>query len=240
MVVPSPGDCCTKVLAPAFDIRVLRVYFVYMKMKDIDLFIFDLDGTLIDSGPDIAASLQETYKKFSDLKISDEEILNHVGSGVAPLLKRISPPDVQKKAIEFFMDHYEKNCCNQTTFYPGMDQVFKTLNKDKTVICTNKPTRYTEVIFKNFQLHKYFKGVFCGDTFSERKPSKLPLIKICEKYSVNPDRALMIGDTNTDISAAFNANTKSCYVGYGYGKKSDLKHPPDYSVATASQLLELS
>ncbi len=197
-------------------------------MNSETFLIFDLDGTLLDSALDISNSLIHSFEKFGLVPPTKQEVYDHVGSGVTPIIKRISDLKTQKQLMEYFFQHYENNCNTQTVFFEGMESTLKQLKDYKKVILTNKISRFTKKIHKHFQLDKYFLDFYCSDSFSEKKPSGLPIQKISEIHQVDISKIIMIGDTMTDVNAAKAAKVKSIYVTYGYGQDGDEKNADKY------------
>jgi len=204
-------------------------------MNSNTFLIFDLDGTLLDSAHDISHSLIHSFEKFGLHPPTKQEVYDHVGSGVTPILKRVKDLNIQKQLIEYFFKHYEENCHSHTVFFEGMEETLKQLHQYKKVILTNKISRFTKKIYKHFQLNQYFLDFYCSDSFEEKKPSGLPIQKISKIYNINLSDIIMIGDTMTDINAAKAAKTKNIYVTYGYGQNGDEKNA-DQFIEHASEL----
>jgi len=212
------------------------------------LLLFDLDGTLIDSAKDLANSINFMLKKLNKKTYDYETIKKWIGNGGEVLIKRAlsGSMDIKNidenefiKAKEIFFNHYKNNLANNTTIYDGVIETLKEL-PHKKVIITNKPHQFVKPILEKLDLIKYFDGYFGGDYFEEKKPSPLPLFKVCKMYNIEPNKAIMIGDSKNDILAAKKANIKTVAVDYGYNQGENIKeYNPDIIINDFRKLLEV-
>lgn len=204
------------------------------------MFIFDLDGTIIDSLPDIHTSLMNTLNNFS-LPLFDKNITKAlIGDGIEKLiLKAVGEQNFKKEILEYFKFEYEKHITDKTTLIKGIKQLLDFLYKKHatSVILTNKLFVFTDKIIEHFNLGRFFTDWYGGDSFEEKKPSGLPIIKILAKNRVDKEKALIIGDNYTDIQAGVNAEIKTCFCEYGYGKLNGLI--PYYTIKKPLDLLEI-
>ena len=198
--------------------------------KNFKCVIFDLDGTLIDSGPDLASSLNYVLRKqgFEDIKPS---ILGDlVGGGAEMMIRRgfdyIKSKIDEKKVqiyISQFLEYYYNNCTNQTKLYKGVETTLKYLKKRniKVCLCTNKKQYLTDKIIKEFELDNYFDFILGSSEKLEMKPS-VQMLEFCsQKLQINSsEQCVMIGDSDNDIIPANRLNMTSIYVRYGYGELS--------------------
>ena len=187
--------------------------------------LFDLDGTLIDSGDDLANSVNFMLKKMNKKQYDNETIKRWIGNGAAVLVKRalsgsmeIKDIDEEKfqKAFEIFMNHYSENLCVNTRLFDGVREVLESLKDKKLAIITNKPFKFVSPILEHFKIEDYFDVVLGGDSLDEKKPSAKPLKVACKKLGVLENEAVMVGDSKNDIIAAKNAGIRSVCVTYGY------------------------
>lgn len=187
--------------------------------------LFDLDGTLIDSGDDLANSVNFMLKKMNKKQYDNETIKRWIGNGAAVLVKRalsgsmdIKDIDEEEfqKAFEIFMNHYSENLCVNTSLFDGVREVLESLKDKKLAIITNKPFKFVLPILEHFKIDDYFDVVLGGDSLDEKKPSPKPLKVACKKLGVLENEAVMVGDSKNDIIAAKNAGIRSVCVTYGY------------------------
>lgn len=184
--------------------------------------LFDLDGTLVDTAPDLAHALNLLREKHQLAPLSYALIRPHVGYGVKALLKmglEITDEDPRYTAhAEEFLQLYHTCLTNTTEFFPGMDKVLLELEQKKIPwgIVTNKPARFTYDILKALKLEHRAACIICGDSLSRRKPDPDQILHACELLQKKPENCLYIGDTETDAKASRAAGTKIVIALYGY------------------------
>lgn len=196
--------------------------------------LFDLDGTLIDSVPDLALSINQMLHELDMKPYPTDTIRSWVGNGAAVLTKRalsghidINPdldPAYVEKALSIFLAYYEQNVCVDTTLYPNVKSTLETLHRDgyRLVIVTNKPEQFVRPILKHLGLDNLFEMVVGGDSLPKRKPDPMQLIYVCETLGVKASSCLMIGDSKNDIFAATAAEMQSIGLTYGYNHGEDI------------------
>lgn len=221
-------------------------------MQKIDTFFFDLDGTLVDSVPDLATALNQMLSHYQ-LPTYDEQIIRHwVGNGARVLVERglsggaeINHHHMQPEidaALEKFLFYYRTLKTKSTVLY---DRVFDTLHALKNrgytlVLITNKPSEFIEPILSAFSLSALFSLTIGGDSLPEKKPSALPLLYACEKLHISPAQCVMVGDSKNDIIAAKAANIKSIGLTYGYNYgESIATYQPNWVLDNFSDILKL-
>ncbi len=198
------------------------------------LIIFDLDGTLIDSVPDLALAVNHTLNTL-ELKTFEENLIRSwVGNGAQTLVKRAlsRSSEIDKnldeklfqKAITIFLNFYKNNLCIKTTTYPKVTSTLKTLKEDgyRLAIITNKPFDFINPILEGLDLTNIFELCLGGDSLAKSKPNPEPLLYACKKLNVSIGDSLMIGDSKNDILAANAANMDSIGVSYGYNYEEDI------------------
>ncbi len=186
------------------------------RLKDrYDLFVFDLDGTLIDSKQDIAHAANATLAHLGYPSLPVEVVANLVGSGVRQLMRDLlrtakahteSPSDPENGALDtaytFFMAHYGAHCMDQTDFYPGARNILDRLNDKAIAVLTNKPTLLSEKILTALKVRSLFNPVIGGDGPCGKKPDPTGLQFIMKHRGIAPSRTLMLGDSPIDIATA--------------------------------------
>ena len=202
-------------------------------MKSVDLMIFDLDGTLITSGPDIAASVNDTLATLGLPAIEEAMILEFVGDGVKKLIERSLGPalhDRFEEALFLFSRHYEEHMLDATTLYPGVIEVLRHFHDKKKVILTNKRHRFAATMSNALQLTHYFDDVIGADSTPYIKPDVRLADLILKRFQAHPDQTVVIGDGVNDIHLAKNAGLLSCAFLNGLtGRETLLNLEPDFS-----------
>tara|TARA_R110001583_G_scaffold9433_9_gene44796 strand:- start:6094 stop:6798 length:705 start_codon:yes stop_codon:yes gene_type:complete len=211
-----------------------------LKFNNKKAILFDLDGTLIDSAPDLALAINHMLTTLGRDTFSDDLIRSWVGNGAQVIVKRgLSgkadydvdlDPELFDKALDIFLSFYAKNLCVDTVTYPNVRSTLKILKAQgyRLVIVTNKPFDFIEPILEGLELTGLFELCLGGDSLPERKPSSLPLLHVCELLSVTPAQCVMVGDSKNDILAANAADMQSIGLTYGYNYGEDIgEHNPD-------------
>lgn len=205
-----------------------------MKFTDKKVIIFDLDGTLIDSAPDLALSINHMLTKIDRPTFSSDLICSWVGNGAEVLVKRSLSGcmevdenidnNLSEDALQIFLSSYKDNICVKTQLYPNVGMSLKIIKAQgyRMVIVTNKPYQLVAPILSALAIDGFFEMVLGGDSLSKRKPDPLPLLHVCEKLGVSVDQCLMVGDSKNDILAAKAANMESIGLSYGYNHGEDI------------------
>ena len=211
-------------------------------MHTIDLLIFDLDGTLIESKWDIATAVNLTLAELGLPVRPQEEIFSFVGDGIKQLL-RLSVGEHNharyEEALKVFRGHYLEHCLDRTQFYPGIDRVLAHYAAKHKAVATNKSLEYTTRILDGLGAH-HFAYIVGGDNGYGLKPEPGMLLKTLEALKVEPDRAVLIGDSTNDINGGHNAGMKVCAVGYGMGNREKMAAcNPDWFIEQPEDLIRL-
>ena len=204
----------------------------------IELVIFDLDGTLVDSAQDIALHVGRVLRELKGQVVDPQEVKRNIGDGARSLLANFFKPEELEKALERFLFYYRAEPVIYTKPYEGILETLKRL-KDKGLllaVATNKPHTITLEVLKHLSMLELFHEVIGADLLPEKKPSPIPLLEIARRLKVDPKKALMVGDSQTDIEAGKRAGMKTAYASWGYKKP---ETPPDYTLLHPYQLLEL-
>ncbi len=189
--------------------------------------IFDLDGTLFNTIFDIADSLNVMLSYFNDKKISVNKTKKIIGNGAKSLVKNASSKELTEQELlnrlNFYNDYYTNCGHNKTFLYEGMDKVLKVLKENdfSLNIISNKPQKTTEEICNKY-LKNFDFSFIIGDGTFEKKPSPKSTLFILDKLNVDKKHAYFIGDGETDVLTAKNANLKCISVLYGFRTKKEL------------------
>ena len=221
-----------------------------MTLRKPDLVLFDLDGTLIDTAPDLAWSINATLQELGLPICGETRIRGWIGSGIEGVMKRALTNDINgqpepalyAKALSIFMDIYFDNVCKRSRIYPGVKEALAYLQEgDYKIACvTNKTSRFTDKLLKSIGLYDEFGIIVSGDTLPVKKPDPQPLLHAAAHFSIDAGAALMVGDSVTDINAARAAGFKILCVPYGYNMGRDIYDlKPDAVVETLAELEHL-
>jgi phosphoglycolate phosphatase len=213
-----------------------------MAKTPVDLMIFDLDGTLIESKWDIAQSVNLTLAELGLPERPIEEIFGFVGDGVKRLLRLAVGEGNQTKfeeALKVFRGHYLEHCLDRTRFYSGIEPMLQHFSHKDKVIATNKSIEYTRVILNGLG-PQHFLYMVGGDNGFGLKPEPGMLLHIMEKVGVSKERTILVGDSTNDINGGHNAGIRVCAVGYGMGNREKMAAcQPDWFIEKPEQLMEI-
>lgn len=193
-------------------------------MKDYETIIFDLDGTLVHSAPDLQAATNVALAKLGRAPLDLSTVTSFIGNGVDKLLERSLAAtgdvsnDLQRHALEVFLDYYNSNMTVYTRPYDGVVQCLDALKADgvKMGICTNKPTGPAQAVCEQLGLDHYFLSVIGADPLYPKKPDATPLLNCIKSMNCIPERTLYVGDSAIDYETALNANVAFRLFSGGY------------------------
>ncbi len=224
-----------------------------IKARKFQLAIFDLDGTLIDSVPDLAKSIDFALEHHELPAAGEALVRDWVGNGAPMLVTRAlawatgcTPDELDdqftQEVYQQFLTYYDQHKVVGTTVYPGviplLEHWYDTHGQRQLAIVTNKPSRFTRAICQALSMDHYFKLMYSGDTFSVRKPDPAPLLNACQALQVSPQDAIMVGDSMNDVRAARNAKIPAVCVSYGYNHGEDISAGnPDLLVDSLLELM---
>ncbi|MGH9395214.1 MAG: HAD-IA family hydrolase [Terriglobales bacterium] len=208
----------------------------------LELLIFDLDGTLIDSCADLVASVNATLSHLGRAPLAEELIARYVGDGAARLIERAlggePEAELQAAALEYFLDYYAAHKLDRTTLYPGVEEGLAALGAAgfALAVLSNKPVRPSREIVAALGIGGYFFAVEGGNSFAQKKPDPVGILALARARGLAPAAAAMIGDSAVDIRAGRNAGAYTCGVTYGFRPDSFAAEPPDAIAASFAQL----
>lgn len=207
-------------------------------------FLFDLDGTLIDSKADIVASVNDMLRQTGRMEMPLELLASYIGHGAPQLMADVLGPNAdeasRREALAIFLQHYEKHNLDATKAYPGVADGLRALAGHPLAVLTNKPTQISVEILKGLGLANYFRRIYGGDSFEKKKPDPAGALAILRELGVNPEEAAMVGDSDVDIQTARNAGMIAVAVKYGFGKYDRSANPADVYVESLTELVDLS
>ncbi|HEX2019173.1 MAG TPA: HAD family hydrolase [Aurantimonas sp.] len=194
--------------------------------------VFDLDGTLVDTAPDLAASLNHCLAAAGMAAVPLDLVRPHAGHGARVMLReayrrdgRVLGEDEEAEQLARFLDHYERHIAVHSRPFPGAADAMDRLAAEgfALAICTNKHERLAVLLLSELGLGARFAAICGADTFARRKPDPIHLTGTIERSGGVGARAIMIGDTITDISAARAAGIASVLVDFGYAPDPDAR-----------------
>jgi len=211
-------------------------------MKKIDLMVFDLDGTLIDSGNDLVSAVNFTLKEMSLPPLEGETIAGYVGDGVKKLIERSvgNKSDRINEAYELFMSYYTVHCVDTTSLYPGVSDVLYHFKDTKKIIVTNKVEKLSRIIADKLGIAEQFEEIIGRDGAPYKKPDPALMMLLAQKYSADIKKTVVVGDGWNDMKLAKNSGALSCALLNGLGERDILLAlDPDYSCEAITELKEL-
>ncbi|RKZ41314.1 MAG: phosphoglycolate phosphatase [Gammaproteobacteria bacterium] len=218
-----------------------------MILPNPQLILIDLDGTLIDTVPDLANAVDGMMSQLCLPHRGEEQVRHWVGNGIERLVKRAllnqlegEPDDkLYQSAISYFNELYVQCNGEQSVLFPGVREGLdwlKSLNYNLACI-TNKAGQFTIPLLKALNLYDNFSLVISGDTLPKKKPDPLPLLHAADFFQVEPHHALMIGDSINDVQAARAAGFQILCVSYGYNHGLDIRQAkPDVVIDSLNEL----
>ena len=218
-----------------------------MSIKKPQMILIDVDGTLVDSVPDLAYCVDEMMKKLDMPVHGADKVRNWVGNGVDRLVKRSllgqldgePDDDLYQKARPIFMELYADNVSKRSMLYDGIREGLDYLKAQGYQLgcVTNKAAQFTIPLLMDLGVHDDFSFVICGDDLPKKKPDPMPLLHAAEHFNVKPENALMIGDSISDVKASRAAGFQIICMSYGYNHGEDIRnYDPDLVIDSMVEL----
>ncbi len=212
--------------------------------------LIDVDGTLVDSVPDLAYCVDEMMARLGRPPHGEAAVRNWVGNGVERLVRRAligaldgEPAESDyERAYPIFLDLYAENTSGRSMLYPGVREGLEYLRANGYPLgcVTNKAAQFTEPLLKDLGVYDAFGIVVSGDTLPKKKPDPLPLLYAAENFGVEPRESLMIGDSVSDVKAARAAGFHIICMSYGYNHGQDIRlAEPDAVIDSMAELPRL-
>ena len=208
------------------------------------LFVFDLDGTLIDSKRDIILSVNRAFLQLGFHSMPENRIGDEIGRGSEYLFTRLLGTETARETINdlvsCFKEIYGRHLLDHTQIYPGVINALSYYSAFPKVIVTNKNQSFADQIVDATGLRKHFDGVFGSEAFTTQKPDPGPILEVCKRWNVHPSDAVIIGDSQFDIVAGRAAGSRTVGALYGFSRPESFKiNPPDFEIDSADQLVGL-
>lgn len=218
-----------------------------MTISKPDMILIDVDGTLVDSVPDLAFCVDEMMRRLGREPWGETRVRDWVGNGVERLVRRAlvgqldGEPDEAEfdRAYPVFLDLYADNTSKRSLLYPGVVEGLDYLKAAGYALgcVTNKAEQFTIPLLRDLGIYEYFGIVICGDTLEHKKPHPAPLLHAAEFFKVSPAQSLMVGDSISDVKAARAAGFQIACLPYGYNHGEDIRvAEPDVIIETLAHL----
>jgi phosphoglycolate phosphatase len=211
----------------------------------VDLLIFDLDGTLVDTKQDLTNAVNATRARMGLPALDEQLVSSYVGDGAPTLIRRVLGPEASEEALartlEFFLAYYGEHKLDCTRPYPGVREALERLSRAgvQMAVLTNKPVRVSQAILEGLSLEGYFARIYGGNSFEQKKPDPVGVKTLLAELGVERERAMIVGDCAIDVRTARNAGVKVCGVTYGFQPETLAAEPPDVVVDSLAQLADI-
>ncbi|MEW8505557.1 MAG: phosphoglycolate phosphatase [Candidatus Thiodiazotropha sp.] len=217
-------------------------------IKKPEMILIDVDGTLVDSVPDLAYCVDEMMNALGRQPYGEAKVRDWVGNGVERLVRRAligrlegEPEEADfAHAYPIFLELYAENTSKRSLLYPGIREGLDYLKgRGYRLGCvTNKASQFTLPLLRDLGVHDDFEIIVAGDALPKKKPDPMPLLHAAEQLSVTPAASLMVGDSQSDVKAARAAGFQIVCMSYGYNHGEDIRlYSPD---AVLDSLIEIS
>jgi len=207
-------------------------------------FVFDLDGTLIDSKQDLVASVNAMLRDTGREEQPTELVASYIRHGAPQLIASVLGPgsreEQRHEALTIFLRHYQKWKLDATRPYSGVAEGLARLAGNPMAVLANKPAQLSVEILEGLDLGKFFQAVYGGDSFEKKKPDPGGALAILNKLGVAPSASAMAGDSDVDVQTARNAGMLAVGVNYGFGQHDREKQPADIYVNNLLELVPLA
>jgi phosphoglycolate phosphatase len=216
----------------------------------IQLLIFDLDGTLIDSRLDLVHSVNAALRHLGRPELAEDLIASYVGDGAPMLIRRTLGPDADnqelvQRGLEFFLSYYKEHKLDHTTIYDGMKETLLAIRNSgngvhrRMAVLSNKPVNASRAIIHELGLGEFFVSVYGGNSFASKKPDPEGALAIMREAGAKAEATLIVGDSAVDVNTGRNAGTATCAVTYGFAPHTLEQTPPDVLIDSPRELAEM-
>jgi phosphoglycolate phosphatase len=219
----------------------------------IQLVIFDLDGTLIDSRLDLVHSVNAALRHIGRPELPDDVIASYVGDGAPVLIQRAlggeaADEALVRKGLEFFLSYYRAHKLDHTTVYPGIAEALAAIQNPgngtsgatrKLAVLSNKPVIPSRAIVEALGLGRFFTQIYGGNSFATKKPDPEGAQKLLQENGVSPEHTVIVGDSHVDVRTGRNAGLWTVGVYYGFAPHTLEDEPADVSLDHPSELADV-
>jgi phosphoglycolate phosphatase len=223
---------------------------VEVKLQRPEMVLIDVDGTLVDSVPDLAYCVDAMMRELGMPERGEAQVRQWVGNGVERLVKRAllnqldGEPDeaLYARALPVFEALYRENTSKRSCLYDGVGEALDFLKSTGVRIgcVTNKASQFTLPLLKDLGVHDFFEVIICGDMLERKKPDPMPLLHAAEQLETRPSASLMIGDSMSDVKAARAAGFQIVCMSYGYNHGEDIRdYNPDAVIDSMAEIKDM-
>ncbi len=223
---------------------------VDMKLPRPEMVLIDVDGTLVDSVPDLAYCVDAMMRELGMPERGEQRVRHWVGNGVERLVKRAlvnqldGEPDeaLFAKALPVFEALYRENTSKRSCLYAGVKEALDFLKTTGVRIgcVTNKASQFTLPLLRDLGVRDYFEIVICGDMVERKKPDPMPLLQAAEQLETEPRASMMLGDSMSDVNAARAAGFQIVCMSYGYNHGEDIRdYDPDAVIDSMAEIKDI-
>ena len=223
---------------------------VDMKLPRPEMVLIDVDGTLVDSVPDLAYCVDAMMSELGMPERGEKRVRHWVGNGVERLVKRAlvnqldGEPDeaLFSKALPVFEALYRDNTSKRSRLYQGVKEALDFLKTTgvRMGCVTNKASQFTLPLLQDLGVHDYFEIIICGDMVERKKPDPMPLLQAAEQLETEPRASMMLGDSMSDVNAARAAGFQIVCMSYGYNHGEDIRdYDPDAVVDSMAEIKDI-
>jgi phosphoglycolate phosphatase len=216
----------------------------------IQLLIFDLDGTLIDSRLDLVHAVNAALRFLGRPELPEDVIASYVGDGAPMLIRRTlgaqaDDESLARKGLEFFLSYYKEHKLDYTRLYEGIEDALNAIRTShngvprKMAVLSNKPVNPSRAIIDALGLKEFFVSVYGGNSFATKKPDPEGAQTIMRETGIQPGETLIVGDSAIDVYTGRNAGAWTCAVTYGFAPHTLEEAKPDVVVDSPKELAEL-
>jgi phosphoglycolate phosphatase len=220
------------------------------KLKRPEMVLIDVDGTLVDSVPDLAWCVDAMMRELGMPERGEKRVRHWVGNGVERLVQRAlvnqldGEPEqsLYEKALPIFRDFYSENTSKRSCLYDGVKEALDFLKTTgvRMGCVTNKASQFTLPLLEDLGVRDYFEIVICGDEVERKKPDPLPLLMAAEKLDTQPQSSMMLGDSMSDVNAARAAEFQIVCMSYGYNHGEDIRdYDPDAVIDSMDEIRDI-
>jgi phosphoglycolate phosphatase len=221
-----------------------------MKLPRPEMVLIDVDGTLVDSVPDLAYCVDAMMSELGMPERGEKRVRHWVGNGVERLVKRAlvnqldGEPDeaLFGKALPVFEALYRENTSKRSRLYQGVKEALDFLKTTGVRLgcVTNKASQFTLPLLQDLGVHDYFEVVICGDMVERKKPDPMPLLQAAEQLETEAKASMMLGDSMSDVNAARAAGFQIVCMSYGYNHGEDIQdYDPDAVIDSMTEIKDI-
>ena len=210
--------------------------------------VFDLDGTLVDTAPDLMAATNHVLALLKRRPITMPEVRAFVGRGARKLIERgvaATGEAIDEASLTYyhaeFLRHYEGHTADRSEIFPGAVALLERLEKSgiKAGVCTNKPEGLSRLLLDTLDLSRYLGAVVGPDTIGIGKPDAAPYLETVKRLGVAPQHSILVGDSEIDILTAHAAGVPIVAVSFGYTAKPIIEYGPDHLVSHFDEIWDI-